>query len=301
MIAYMHKWITRPMDSADPTEGQQEASRLMKKAYDNFANSGGKKKHLFFYGLQDRRGDEVTERHMIMDHLHYDGTILFGSIGIISMEMDGMIRERDIITYEEAQLVPSAPSRGFEYYTYFGICAVRKQLLILRNGNMPSYIHKVIVRLLHQAIEGEPYRFEVESYQEKTLREQIDELNKARVELRIALPDLELENKASFRSLKAKADRKGVAAVSVKLYYDTKLDESAIDDLMIISDDQEMLRLVVFDAEAPSKEADAIDLMNDIIRVKRDVKIKKADIKDIDFVCEKFCEAMREPTDSSTQ
>jgi len=297
MIAYMHKWITRPMESADPAEGQQHASRLMNKVYDNFANANGQKKRLFFYGLQERRGDEVTERHMIMDHLHYDGTILFGSIGIISMEMDGLIRERDIITFEESLLVPSSPSRGFEYYTYFGICASRKQLLILKNGNMPSYIQKIIVRLLHQAIEGEPYHFEVESYQEKTIREQIDELNKTRVEFRVALPDLVLENKASFRKLKAKADRRGVAAVSMKLYYDTKLDASAVDDLIAISDDQDVQRLVVVDAGAPSKEADAIDLLKEVVRVKRDVKIRKSDLTNIDFVWEKFCEAMREPTD----
>lgn len=301
MIAYMNKWITRTMDSSDPDEGQQQAARLMKKVYENYTNYDGKKKHLFFYGLQERHGDEITERHMIMDHLHYDGNILFGSIGLVSKVMDGMIRERDIITYEEAELVPSAPSRGFEYYTYFGICASRKQLLILKNGNMPSYIHMIIVRLMHQAIEGEPYLFEVESYQEKSIREQIKELKRARVELKIALPDLAFEGKPSVRNINAKADRKGIAAVTLRLHYNTRLEESVIDDLMTISDDQETLRLVVVDANAPNKEADAIDLMKEIMRVKRDVKIQKNDITNIDHVWMKFCEAMRDPSDSVSQ
>lgn len=295
MIAYMHKWKTVPMASADPAEGKMEAPRLMKKIYDNFCSNSAEKKRLFFYGLQERKPDnEVIERHMIMSNLKYDGSILFGSIGIISKRLDGLIRERDIITYEEAQLVPSSPSKGFEFYTYFAICVQKSQMLILKNGDLPNYIDNIVVRLCLQAIEGEPYTFEAESYQEQTIRDRIEELNKARVELRIASSDLDFQDKPSIKRLKAKSENRGATSVSMKLSFNDKLDQDVIDTLVEISDDKDTQRLVVVDASAPSKEADSIDLLKEIMKVKRDIKIKKSEINNIDLVWNKFKETMNQ-------
>lgn len=296
MIAYMQKWLTVPMETADMREGRRHAPILMQLIYENFSGKHGDKKHLFFYGLQERKADEVTDRHIIMDHLRYDGSILFGSIGVVSRQIDGMIRERDIVTYAESELVPSAPTRGFEYYTYFAIHAANQQLLVLRNGNMPSYVHNTINRICQQAIESSLFMFEVKSYQEKTMRERIKELKKSRVELRVALADLDLQNKAGIHTLRAQAKNRGVATVTMKLRYGEHLNESTIDALIDIRDDKDVKRLVVVDEDAPSDEKEAIDLLKQMMLVKRDVKIKKTDLRNVDLVWEKFREAMMPPS-----
>lgn len=301
MIAYMQKWITTPMLSADRAEGQRAANRLMKKIYNNFIDETGTKRHLFSNYFEGSKQGKTIKRKYIMDKLRYDGNILFGSFGITTEQMDGMVRERDIITLEESKLVPSGPTKQFEYYTYFAIWADKMQLLVLRNGDMPDYIHNLIAGVCFQALEGEPFRFDIETYQEKTMKERIKELKKAQVELKIALDDIEFLNKSSFKAIKAKADRRGVACVTVKLHYDTKLDEDIVDDLLCLGEDTDMKRLVIKDAEPPSKDADAIDLLKEIMRVKRDVKIKQKDLDNVDFVWEKFLDAMQKPTDSEAQ
>lgn len=301
MIAYMQKWITTQILSVDPLEGQNEANRLIKKIYDNFMMDSGEKKRLFSNYYNEKKQGETYRRAYIMDHLRYDGCILFGSLGITSEQMDGMVRERDIVTLEESKVIPSGPTKKFEYYTYFGIWPDKKQLLVLKNGDMPEHVHSLIAGICFQAIESEPYRFDIETYQETTIRERIKELNKSQIELRIALSDLELMNKASFKQLKAKADRKGVAYVTMKLHFDTRLEEDVVDDLLDLGDDADMKRLIVKDADAPSKDADAIDLLKDVMKVKRDVKISKKDFENVDFVWEKFIEAMQKPNGSEGQ
>lgn len=292
MIAYMQKWITTQMLSADPEEGQAEANRLMRKIYAAFTDATGSKQHLFSNHSAEKKQGKTSRRKYIMDHLYYDENILFGSFGITTDEMDGMVRERDLITMEEAKVVPSGPTKSFEYYTYFGIHADRKQLLVLRNGNMPENVHELIAGICSQAIEGEPFRFDVEAYQEKTVRERIKEINKSQVEFRIATYELGLLNKPSFRQIKAKADRRGAAYVTMKLFFDTRLDDEVVDDLLEMSEDKDTKRLVLKDAEASTKDADAIDLLKEVMKVKRDVKIKHSDLDNVDFVWEKFREAM---------
>lgn len=173
--------------------------------------------------------------------------------------------------------------------------------MVLRNGDMPEHVHNLIASICFQAIEGEPYRFDIETYQEGTIQERIKELNKSKVELRIELADLEVLNKASLKLLKVKADRKGAAYVTMTLHYDTRLDEETVDDLMEAVEDTDIKRLVVKDADAPSKDADAIDLLRDIMKVKRDVKITKKDLENVDYVWEKFLESMKKPTDAINQ
>lgn len=296
MIAYMQKWITTQIMNADPAEGQKEVKRLMQKIYDNFYAENGTMKHLFSYSFNQKKQGEIYHHKYIVDHLRYDGDILFGSIGITSKQMDEMVRERDMVTHEKTKVVPSGPTKVFEYYTYFGIKAEQQQLLVLRNGNMPEDVYNYIAVICFQALEGEPYRFDIETYQEKTIRERISELNKSKIDLRIALDNLELANKPSFRQLRAKASRKGAAYVTMRLDFDTKLDDHVVDNLLDIGEDKDTKRLVVTDTDAPSKEADAIDILKDVMKAKRDVKITKKDLDNVDYVCEKFCEAMRKTT-----
>ncbi|MGI6634219.1 MAG: hypothetical protein ACOX7B_03485 [Christensenellales bacterium] len=292
----MQKWLTVPMETSDLKEGIRHAPQLMQLIYDNFTGKNGDKKYLFSYGLQERKADEVTDRHIIMDNLRYDGNILFGSIGVVSRQIDGMIRERDIVTYIASELVPSAPTKGFEYYTYFAIHAVKQQLLVLRNGSMPSYVHNTINRICQQAIESSLYMFEVKSYQEKTMRERIKELNKSRVELRVALSDIDLERKAGIRALRAQASDRGDATITMKMRFSKHLDENAIDALIDIRDDKDVKRLVVVDESVPSAEKETIDLLKEMMLVKRDVKVKKTDLRNVDLVWEKFREAMNPST-----
>lgn len=301
MIAYMQKWITTQIFSADPIEGRQEANRLMQKIYNNYIEETGTKKHLFSNYMTETKQGEKYRREYIMGHLRYDGSILFGSFGITSEQIDGMIRERDIVTLEESKVVPSGPTKKFEYYTYFGIWPEREQMLVLKNGDMPEDVHNLIAGICFQAIEGEPYRFDIEAYQEGTIQERIKELNKSKVELRIELSELEVLNKASFRQLKAKADRRGAAFVTMTLHYDTRLDEETVEDLMEIVEDSDTKRLVIKDADAPSKDADAIDLLRDVMKVKRDVKITKKDLDNVDHVWGKFLDALKKPIDATAQ
>lgn len=296
MIAYMKKWVTTQILSADPIEGQNAANRLLRKVFDNFSDQSGLKRYLFSTCTYENKQGEAIKHEYIMDHLIYDGSVLFGSIGITSDQMDGMIRERDIVTMEESKVVPSGPNKKFEYYTYFCIYPDRQQLLVLRNGNMPDYIHNLIAAICVRAIEGEPYNIAIEAYQEQTIRERIQELNKSNVELRFALHELEFMNKPSFRQIKAKSEHKGMAYVSMKLSFGTKLDEDVVDELISMGGDPDTLRLVVKDADVPSRDADAIDLLKALMTVKRDVKITKADLENVDFVCSRFKESILTPT-----
>lgn len=139
MIAYLYKWITRQMLNADPEAGKTISAQLMQKIYQAFTDESGKKKNLFSYQLHEEKNSDVR-RICIMDHLRFEDGILFGSIGIMTDEVDGMIRERDIVTFEESKITPSGPNKKFEYFTFFSIYPGKEHFLILKNGNMPSYI-----------------------------------------------------------------------------------------------------------------------------------------------------------------
>ena len=284
------------MTNADPASGQTEAVRLLSKVNQNYQLCKGGNRCLFSFKIEETNGSSIITRLYVMDNLHFNGSILFGSIGVVTMTMDELIRERDTITFSTSELTTSAPTAGYEYYTYFAIKASRRQLLILRNGNMPEHISSIIASICFQAIEGEPYNFEVEAYQEKTIREQIKELNKSKISARIQLSQIELEGKSSFRRLKSKADKKGVVSITMTLHYDEKLDDETIDDLLDVKDDIDIKRLVIKDTEGSPKDADEINLLKEVVKAKRDIKIQGKDIKNVELVWNKFIEALDTPT-----
>ena len=292
MIAYLHKWITSKMVSVDREEGKDQATRLLRVIYDNYQNV--EKREMFFFVLIEKKGVEEYSKYIVVDILKFERNLLFGSIGVISLTMDETLRERDLSTLITTDLKPSTPTSGYEYYTHFLIDGENQKLLIMRNGNMPSYINNLLAQICSRALETEPYTFRVEEYEEKTIRETIKDLKKSKITAQIQLADIELQQKATFKRLRAKADGKGYVTLTFNMEFQETLDDDIIDDLIEIREDKDVKKFIIIDRERDPKNSDEINLLKETVKSKREVNITKKDmIGRIEEVYGKMVEALR--------
>lgn len=293
ITAYMHKILLRPFNTSNTEDGRVEIPRLLQSIYDRFREDF--KFYYFSYRLKPRGEQEEKKEpdQLIMDHLRFDGDILFGTIGVAKKEMVSLIRERDPVTLEQRDLSTTTPGNFYEYYTFFAISALSGKLLILRNAEMPSYTHNGIITILNIAKNDSPYAFEITSYSEDSVLKRLKEMKSTKLSIVVDSNEVVPAGMPSIRHIEQAANRRTKCTVSMNYRFDTELTNEVIDSLFTLKEEGGVRTLVVNENKPSEQDPDKVDLLKDLLLEKRKLQINKSQSKDADLVHQHMIKALR--------
>lgn len=288
--AYLYTWLVSSMKTADPDEAAKELPRLFSVIHGTYlsAKNSGDYSKLSRTTIENAGKEDQKEKLLTIDEMRYDGRILFASIGISNKTLESMVRQRDTRTMKADEIVLASPQKSFEFFTFFAIDVQSRRLAILRNKDMPNYLHRLIAILLTTAIGGEPYTFEAELYSEKSLRERINEMKHIKLEASFALHDLDMSGKPSMNRIMQRSTNKGSCRIYYSGRFTYKLSPEEVDEIIGISEDEDCKKLKIHDLSEGNTSTDALDLLKEIVQEKRKITITATEAKKPDIVYDRL-------------
>lgn len=287
---YMYKWLVNSMATIDPDAPQKELGRLLQRVYYTYeeAKKTGDYSSISLQFIQNAGKDDEVQKMIIIDDLRWENHILFGSIGITNRKLESMIRQRNIKTMQYGELTLSSPQQNFEIFTFFAISEVSGKLIILRNNDMPKYVHNLLAQVCSTALGAEPYLFKAELFSERTLRERLKALKKSRLEVSFPLQDLDMSGKPSLKRINQRSQNRGACTIRFTTKFEMSLTDEYIDDILELSETGDCRILKIYESDSDMNSKDAIDLLSDVVQEKREIRASAEQAKDSEYVYSQF-------------